>query len=283
MESTNKFPKLQPINPRCLSPFTLFQPVPTLQSENMTYIEYLMGILTQINQLITLYNQCADELNQIGDLPERMTALEESMTELQTQIAGQILDLGNAIAVGDTNTLKAANDYTDQEIAKIPGGGGSSTTIRYGALTADEYDYLGLEAVDYDDLGLTAEKYDNYAKYILLGEDGSIWLSFKNSVQFTAGDTVFPIPAGLPLKIGKRYQFEISLGTFSLNGEENAHLEIVGNNTLGNTLPISVPNGGSATVCGVFNTAPTAIRAMSDQTQITGYNAYLKIKPLGEL
>lgn len=284
MEETKpKFSKLQPINPRCLSPFTLFQPVPTLQSENMTYIEYLMGILTQINQLITLYNQVVDELNKLDELYSRIDNLESSLELLANQTAQKLLELGNAIAAGDRNTLTQANRYTDEQIAKLPNGDGSDSGIRYGALTAEEYDSLELEAVDYDDLDLTAEEYDTRAKYILLGEDGSIFLQFKNSVTVGASDPVFTIPPRLPIKLGKRYAIEISLGTFSLNGEQNAHLEVIGMNTLGNTLPISVPSGGSATVVGVFTEAPSQVRAMSDQEQITGYNAFMKIKPLGEL
>lgn len=286
-ENTAKFSRIPLIHKCNLSPFTLFEGIPTVQEENITYIEYLMGIRTQINNLITTYNHVADFLNTIATLPDRMTALEGSMAELEDSVTNfqnsinlQILNLTNQIVSGDTNTLNQAKAYTDEKIKDIEVDGGSG--YMYGALTAQEYDALQLTATDYEAYDFTALAYDTKAKWILLGSDGTVYLNFQETIEITSLATVFDLP-NPPVETGKRYLFEISLGTFSLDSNEAANLEIVGQNTLGNTLPIRVPSGGSATVCGVFIEKPTSIRAMSDQSDITAHNAYIKIKPLGEL
>lgn len=309
MESNKQplLPKIKPVKPGCLSPFTLFQPVPTLQAENMTYIEYLMGILTQINQLISTYNQVTDVLddfdnrftvidgrltdltgevedlsNQFTELGNDFTELRQSVETFKNQVAQELLKIVNSIQVGDAATLEKAKAYTNLKISELPESGGGSG-CKCGQLTAGEYDSLGLEAVDYDDVQMTAKEYDTKARFILLGCDGAVYLRFANSVEVDANKTVFAFPPSLNIKPGRRYLVELSLGSFGLNGEAPAHLEIVGSNTLGQTLPISVPSGGTTAVAVIWNTVPSEVRGMSDQSKITGTNAFIKIKPLGEL
>lgn len=272
---------------RCpLTPYQLFSPVSSVFLNNLTQEDQILGLYNQFNQFITRFNQLlnvVEEMSKIVDaVPDQIADMQNTINNFITLYTQKFVELAEAVATGDQNTLAAAKQYTDQEIAKITPGGGGGNGIAYGALTASQYDSLGLAAVDYDDYNLTAFTYDYYAKYYLLGADGSIYLKFLPSVNVNALETVFDL-ANPPVELNKRYEITISLGNFSLDGNEPAHLEIVGNNTLGNTLPITVPSGGSATVVAIWTEKPTIVRGMSSQTQVTGYNAFIKIKPLGEI
>lgn len=262
------------------TPYKLFSPVTTVFEDAMTYEEQLLGLYKLYNDFIEEYNKIIgtiQELQQLVDtLPDQFNDLEEAFKTLEQDISRQLLALASAINEGDKNTLKSANDYTDEQVSKIKPSG----AVTYG-ITAEQYDALRITASSYDGLNITAREYDEQARIIFFGDAHTIYLQFVANKTFTSNETVFDL-VGPPLTLGRKYQIEISLGTFSLNGGEPAHLEIVGRNTLGNTLPITVPNGGSATVCGIFNELPTQVRAMSDQTEITAYNAYIRIKPLGE-
>lgn len=262
------------------TPYKLFSPVPTVFEDAMTYEEQLLGLYKLYNEFVTEYNQIIhtiEELQQLVDtLPDEMQALKEAMSALQQQTSKQLLALATQLQRGDQETLKNANSYTDQQINKL-----QNQNLCLNGITAAEYDSMNLAATDYDDLNITAFEYDNKAKIIFFGDTSTIYLQFKSTASANTLENIFDL-ANPPVKIGRRYQIEISLGNFSLDGNEPAKLEIVGSNTLGNTLPITVPNGGSATIVGIFNVVPTAVRLMSSQTAITGYNAYIKIKPLGE-
>ena len=266
------------------TPYKLFSPVTTVFEDAMTYEEQLLGLYKLYNQFITEYNKIIESLQELQELvdtlPDRMDAIELAMKVLQSNTAKRLAELANQIAQGDKNTLASANKYTDDEIAKLKGQITTGGSASFG-ITAGEYDSMNLTATDYDDMNITAREYDERGRIVFFGDVSTIYLQFKNTVTANTLENVFDL-ANPPVKLGRRYQFEISLGNFSLDGNEPAHLEIVGNNTLGNTLPITVPNGGSATVVGIFNTIPTAVRIMSGQEQITAYNAYIKIKPLGE-
>lgn len=289
---STKFTRLTPFGGpkgRCLSPFTLFEQIPTVQTENMTYIEFLMGLLNQLNSLINLYNDLASVVEEhdqvIGDFPEQLAEMQEAIKTIQTVLNTAIQQLSQAIISGDQNTLTTAKKYTDDEIAKLPSSGGgssSSSGCAYGALTAAEYDSLQLAAVNYDDYQFTARDYDCYAKYRLLGPDGTVYFQFLDTFTASALEDVFQLRSP-PIILGRRYQVEISLGNFSLDGNTPAKLEIVGANSLGNTLPITVPNSGSASVAVIWTQVPTSVRLMSGEDTITGYNAFIKIKPLGEI
>ena len=282
----NEPPKYKPLKHLRwpFTPYKLFSPVTTVFEDAMTYEEQLLGLYKLYNQFITEYNKIIESLQELQELvdtlPDRMDAIELAMKVLQSNTAKRLAELANQIAQGDKNTLASANKYTDDEIAKLKGQITTGGSASFG-ITAGEYDSMNLTATDYDDMNITAREYDERGRIVFFGDVSTIYLQFKNTVTANTLENVFDL-ANPPVKLGRRYQFEISLGNFSLDGNEPAHLEIVGNNTLGNTLPITVPNGGSATVVGIFNTIPTAVRIMSGQEQITAYNAYIKIKPLGE-
>ncbi len=269
-----------------LTPYQLFSPVSTVFSNNLTYEDQLLGLYKLYNDLITQFNlltAAVEEMQEIVDqVPDQIAAMQKNIEEMQEAITSMQNILNTAIITLNQKidkNLQEAKDYTDQEIAKIPGGGGGGNAS-FG-ITAAEYDSMNLAATDYDDLEITASEYDNKGRIVFFGDDSTIYLQFKSSVTANALETVFDL-ANPPVKLNRKYQVEISLGNFSLDGNTPAKLEIVGTNTLGNTLPITVPNGGSATVVGIFTEVPTAVRLMSGESQITGYNAYIKIKPLGE-
>lgn len=264
-----------------LTPYQLFSPVSTVFLDNLTYEEQLLGLYKLYNEQVTAINQISSAITELQQYVDKIPELEDAIKTLQVQLLNAITTLTNAINTGDANTLKAAKKYTDDEIAKIqPGGGGGGSTLNAG-ITAGRYDAMGLAAVGYDDMNITAREYDEQAQIIFFGDLSTVYMQFKSSVTADALENVFDLRAP-PIERGRRYQIEISLGNFSLNGNNPAKLEIVGSNTLGNTLPITVPNGGSATVVGIFNVVPTAVRVMSGEEVITGQNAYIKIKPLGE-
>lgn len=280
MEQEKLTVQLKPLKRlRCpLTPYQLFTPVSSVFLDNLTYEEQLLGLYKLYNEFIIEYNkliQAVSEMQEIIDqIPDQIKEMQEAITSMQNILNTAIITLNQKI----DNTLAAAKQYTDEEIAKIqPGGGGSASF----GITAKEYDSMQLAATDYDDMNISAIEYDNKARIVFFGDVSTIYLQFKNNVTASALGTVFDL-ANPPVILGRRYQIEISLGNFNLNGNNPAKLEIVGTNTLGNTLPITVPNGGSASVVGIFTAIPTVVRLMSGENDITGYNAYIKIKPLGE-
>ena len=93
------------INPRKLSPFDLYQPIPTDFEENLTYIEFLTGILKQLNALIensntqntnitNLYNYVknfVDNLNINDEVDKKIQAMVSS-GEFSTLLLNAIQD-----------------------------------------------------------------------------------------------------------------------------------------------------------------------------------------------
>lgn len=261
-----------------LTPYQLFSPVSTVFLDNLTYEEQLLGLYKLYNEFITKYNEIIPIIQELQEWVDKFPELQATIAALQTQLINAINALNQAIITGDNNTLQSANDYTDEQIAKIPAGGQSGMTA---GITAARYDAMQLAATDYDDMNITAREYDMQAQIIFFGDISTIYMQFKSTVTAAALENVFDL-RDPPIKLGRRYQIEISLGNFSLDGNIPAKLEIVGSNTLGNTLPITVPNGGWASVVGIFDALPTAVRVMSSEDSITAQNAYIKIKPLGE-
>lgn len=182
--------KPHPIKARNLSPFDLYQPVPTEFGENITYIEYLMGLLKTVNQCITyldylngLYTGWDNQINEIK------TTLQKQGEILQNQINQLTKDYKAA----DVQYLKFANIYTDNQIAEINQKIDNITSKlnpvydpttgyvlpvqvvimnvyeagRCDALTAEEYDALELTAEEYDNKELTSKEYDQHGKSLL--------------------------------------------------------------------------------------------------------------------
>lgn len=281
MEEQNQFTPIKKL--KCpLTPYQLFTPVSTVFLDNLTQEEQLLGLYKLYNEFVEQFNQIIPVINVLQEwvtkLPEELDAMKAMISALQTQLLKAIETLSTAIYNGDASTLAAAKQYTDKEIAKIPQGGGGEASF---GITATEYDSAEITAGAYDSLSITAKEYDTRGRIIFFGDMSTVYLDFHASVVADALETVFNL-RDPPIIFNRAYQIEISLGNFSLDAGAPAHLEIVGANTLGNTLPITVPNGGSATVVGIFTAIPTEVRLMSGEDEISAHNAYIKIKPLGE-
>lgn len=179
------------LNPRRLSPFDLFQPQPSAFGENITYIEYLTGVLNTINQCIA-YIKYMDERYQGWD--EEIKDLYNQLSELSNRLTDEVTALKAAIAAGDAKSLAMSKTYTDQQViilndkinqivSKLNPVYDPTTGLvlpvqvvimnvyeagRCDAITAAEYDALELSATAYDSKGLTAKQYDQHAKTLLI-------------------------------------------------------------------------------------------------------------------
>lgn len=193
--------KMPPIPKHCVSPFTLYQEVPSLQNENMTYIEYLMGLLAYINQWIEHYNQLVDI---VEDHEKRITKLEETIEsllqefqELKEFVEQQInsfvsrldeLELTVSNIQTDINDINRNITALQQQIDKIDGPGGANGELSESQLEQIRQQMLirnpitgtldpvqkvcedlfelhridGLTAQEYDDLEKTADEYIAY-------------------------------------------------------------------------------------------------------------------------
>ena len=192
-----------PFQPRPkVPPIGFFDPISVDPKDMMTDVEYLLGILKKLNQIIAQVNSNTSFINEysgkIEQLEGEMLALQEELGNFETRITNDIanrftqiqLELQGMIAA----TLIQANAYTDsvasgleQEIQEIsigqievfdPTTGVKSplqTVIdnlynvsREDALTASEYDALDLSATAYDAYELTATEYDQSGKTLLV-------------------------------------------------------------------------------------------------------------------
>lgn len=192
-----------PFQPRPkVPPIGFFDPISVDPKDMMTDVEYLLGILKKLNQIIAQVNSNTSFINEysgkIEQLEGEMLALQEELGNFETRITNDIanrftqiqLELQGMIAA----TLIQANAYTDsvasgleQEIQEIsigqievfdPTTGIKSplqTVIdnlynvsREDALTASEYDALDLSATAYDAYELTATEYDQSGKTLLV-------------------------------------------------------------------------------------------------------------------
>lgn len=183
-------------------PNTLFSGISTDFKDNLTYAEFLLGILKKMNETIVKVNENSAfidnytgkieeveaEITKIWDYFEtqKSTIDAETDAKLQTlhaEIQDEIYVVRQyLIAYVDTNvanlnqridniTLGAIDVYDPTTGILVPlqialdniyGAG------RENALTATEYDALALTATAYDEKDITAFDYDNSAKELLM-------------------------------------------------------------------------------------------------------------------
>lgn len=183
--------KPRKMNLRCLSPYDLFQPVVSDFGENMTYIEYLVG-------LSKLINECIDYLDYIDKKytgwQGQIDQIKSDLDALAVRLTQEVNKLNITIRDGDSQTLLSAKVYTDGEAARLQDQINNITSKlnpvydpttgrilpvqvvvmnvyeagRCDALTAAEYDGLELTAATYDNKELTAKQYDQHGKSILM-------------------------------------------------------------------------------------------------------------------
>lgn len=188
-------------NPK-IPPIGFFEPISVDPRDMMTDVEYLLGILKKLNEVILQVNKNTEFINEysgkIEEIEAEIEELKAQMTDFEGHIEDEInnqfaqikIELQSMIAT----TLSQANAYTDsvasrleQEIQEIslgqivlydPTTGILSplqtvvdnlyNSTRENALTATEYDALDLTATDYDAYQLSAYDYDKSGKSLLV-------------------------------------------------------------------------------------------------------------------
>ena len=185
-----------------IPPIGFFEPISTDPKDMMTDVEYLLGILKKLNQMIGQLNSNTKFIEEysgkIEEIEAEVAALRQEMTDFEAQINLEISNRFAQITIElqamIATALTQANAYTDamgarleQEIQDISLGqitvydpttgilSPLQTVIdnlygstREDALTATEYDALDLTATAYDAYDITAFNYDKYGKTILV-------------------------------------------------------------------------------------------------------------------
>lgn len=188
-------------NPK-IPPIGFFQPISVDPKDMMTDVEFLLGVLKKLNEVIAQTNKNTEFINnytgKIEEIEAEVKALRDEMTQFEADVNDNIafqfaqikLELQSMIATA----LTQANAYTDAKTAQLeaeiqeisigaislfdPTTGLYSplqvvidnlyTLGRTDALTATEYDALDLSATAYDAYDLTAFDYDNNGKSLLV-------------------------------------------------------------------------------------------------------------------
>lgn len=188
-------------NPK-IPPIGFFEPISVDPKDMMTDVEFLLGVLKKLNEVIAQVNSNTEFINnysgrieqletEIANLRQEMTDFEAHINEsIALQFAEIKVELQSMIATA----LIQAKAYTDsvaanleEEIQQISIGQISvfdpttgfysplQTVIdnlyndtRTDALTASEYDALDLTATAYDAYDLTAREYDVNGKSLLV-------------------------------------------------------------------------------------------------------------------
>lgn len=182
-------------------PNSLFQGISTNYQDNLTYAEFLLGVLKKLNETIVEVNSHQEFIENYSGQIEEMQAeladfkeewnqyqidlnasiaqqMADFKTAIESEIAGEMAQIRAYIDVQD-NVLK---DYIDnvalgQIYVYNPATGERQdlqTVInslfdsgRENALTADEYDALELTATYYDGQDISAYDYDTAGKTLL--------------------------------------------------------------------------------------------------------------------
>ena len=190
-------------NPK-IPPIGFFEPISVDPRDMMTDVEFLLGVLKKLNEVIAQTNSNTEFINnysgKIEEIEAEMASLRNEMSQFEqdvnNSIALQFAEIKVELQAMVATALTEARAYTDmiaaqleQEIQEIsigqikvfdPTTGLYSdlqividnlyTLGRTDALSATEYDALELTATDYDAYELTAYEYDNNGKTLLAQE-----------------------------------------------------------------------------------------------------------------
>ena len=185
-----------------IPPIGFFEPISVDPRDMMTDVEFLLGVLKKLNEVIKQVNSNTEFIDKysgkIEELEAEMVNLRQEMVDFENAINSEIdarfasikIELQAMIATALTH----ANAYTDSVAARLeeeiqqisigqislfdPTTGVYSplqvvvdnlyNSSREDALTASEYDALELTATAYDGYELTAQEYDQSAKSLLV-------------------------------------------------------------------------------------------------------------------
>lgn len=190
------------INKYRIPKFTsIFQPTTTVFEDNITFEEFLTGILCRLNEVIDLVNQHQEFIENYSGKIEEIEAkvnqlytdfndykvqlnqeIEQRFVAIQTQLTEQIASATSYMrAYTDARAQELQQQIDNIAIGEITVYDPSTGTIvplqtaldnlfdssREGAITASEYDALNISASTYDGLEITATEYDRNGKAIL--------------------------------------------------------------------------------------------------------------------
>ena len=190
-------------NPK-IPPIGFFEPISVDPKDMMTDVEFLLGVLKKLNEVIAQTNKNTEFIEnysgKIEEIEAEVKALRAEMTQFETDInnsiALQFAQIKVELQAMVATALQQANAYTDSVAANLeaeiqeisigqislfdPTTGLYSplqtvvdnlyTLGRTDALTATEYDALELTATEYDTADLTAFAYDQNGKTLLTGD-----------------------------------------------------------------------------------------------------------------
>lgn len=188
-------------NPK-IPPIGFFQPISADPKDMMTDVEFLLGVLKKLNEVIGQVNKNSEFIDEytgkIEEIEAEISALRTEMDEFTAEINNTITTRFASIEIQlqamIATALTQANAYTDASSARLeqmirdialgqitlydPTTGTINdlqTVIdnlygasREEAISASEYDALQLTAQTYDNKELTAFNYDRYGKTILM-------------------------------------------------------------------------------------------------------------------
>lgn len=183
-------------------PIGFFQPISTDPRDMMTDVEFLLGVVKKLNEIILQTNKNSEFIDEytgkIEEIEAEIVALrsefEQFKVDVNSQIALQFAQIKVELQAMVATALNQANAYTDaiasqlrEEIEQISVGDitlydpttGILSPLQtvidniYGAgrddaLTATEYDALDLTATAYDAYQISAFDYDKYGKTMLV-------------------------------------------------------------------------------------------------------------------
>ena len=180
-----------------LPPNSMFQPISSDFRNNLTFSEYLLGVLKKVNEIIAQSNEQAEYIAEFDakyqELLRDFNALKQEFNGLKDDIVSDVTDKLNDFyqkiedeLILAVNYLKAYSDANDailnNKIDQITLGNielidpttGLLTPLQdvinniagtgRDALTASEYDALDLTATAYDGYDITAFDYDYHGK-----------------------------------------------------------------------------------------------------------------------
>ena len=185
-----------------IPPIGFFEPISVDPKDMMTDVEFLLGVLKKLNEIIAQTNKNTEFIEnysgKIEEIEAEVANLRAEMTQFENDvnesIAFQFAQIKVELQAMVATALTQANAYTDSVAAQLeteiqeisigqisvfdPTTGLYSplqsvidnlyNSSREDALTATEYDGLELTATDYDAYELSASEYDQHAKSLLV-------------------------------------------------------------------------------------------------------------------
>lgn len=180
---------------------SIFEPVTSVYENNLTYVEFLLGVLKKLNETIEQVNKNSEFIEdydgrieavendivalrefletsvreQNAEIEARFATIEANITVLFNQmraemkaytdeVARQLDAKIDRVAVGQINVL----DPTTGVLSPLQDVLNNLAGTNRDALTADEYDGLDLTASTYDGYNISAFDYDYNGKLILM-------------------------------------------------------------------------------------------------------------------